>query len=607
MGRKSNATRYRDAGGDLRLPPAHDGLQVNACRTPGCPNFGVEALAQVDKGRPKKDGTSRRDDYKANGDDGNTADQKLFCKACRKAAPIKSNRAIAEELRRISSYLDPIPEPGCPTAGCENERVGVFAGRQAYRRKAKLKTSDRLICKTCGAEFSVATKPFHRQHKPHLNRSVFVEIVTKKSVRGIGKVTELNPKAIYDKVDFIYEQCRRFVGAREARAHRIDRKYIRLCVDRQDYLINWQSRRTRKNVQFTSICTVEGKTGYVLGHNLNYDPDVNQVDIDDAAKVNGDRFRVSRSYFNAHPQYWKSDEFHLVAGMRREEIRASVDEEPMGVEDLIREKDRDQRQWPMSEMADYPCRDNQLPPDGVMTHLDYTSYAHAMLVRRLIGRPRYIDVYMDQDEVLRGAYITALNWRIALGDVDMACVQFHKHMDIDMKRGLANACEPLLRGLEVVYGSDREEAISRHMAHLYGRQKTQDADWRNRWVPHPKDTLNEPERRILYLADTGDKDLEDIGWTLSGATLAPVDTYFMQIRRGLQYLERPIPSHTNAGKLYYGYSAYDPRRVAQYLEIFRVYTNYIKADAKGITPAMRFGLARGPVKFEDILYFWPWK
>ena len=57
----------------------------------------------------------------------------------------------------------------------------------------------------------------------------------------------------------------------------------------------------------------------------------------------------------------------------------------MGVEDLIREKDRDQRQWPMSEMADYPCPDNQLPLDGVMTHPDYTSYAHEMLVRRLLG------------------------------------------------------------------------------------------------------------------------------------------------------------------------------------------------------------------------------
>jgi len=48
------------------------------------------------------------------------------------------------------------------------------------------------------------------------------------------------------------------------------------------------------------------------------------------------------------------------------------------------------------------------------------------------------------------------------------------------------------------------------MADLYARQKARNSDWRNRWVPHPKDTLNEPERRILYLSDTGDKDLEEV-------------------------------------------------------------------------------------------------
>ena len=48
-----------------------------------------------------------------------------------------------------------------------------------------------------------------------------------------------------------------------------------------------------------------------------------------------------------------------------------------------------------------------MPPDGVMTHLDYTSYAHAILMRRLIGQPSYTTIYMDQDEVLRGAYTSA--------------------------------------------------------------------------------------------------------------------------------------------------------------------------------------------------------
>jgi hypothetical protein len=41
-------------------------------------DFATEALPRIEKGRPWKDGTSRRDDYRANGDDGNTAEQKLF-------------------------------------------------------------------------------------------------------------------------------------------------------------------------------------------------------------------------------------------------------------------------------------------------------------------------------------------------------------------------------------------------------------------------------------------------------------------------------------------------------------------------------------------------
>ena len=69
------------------------------------------------------------------------------------------------------------------------------------------------------------------------------------------------------------------------------------------------------------------------------------------------------------------------------------------------------------------------------------------------------------------------------------------------------------------------------------------------------------------------------------------------------FLQRPIPSHTNASRLYYGYAAYDPMRVHQLLTIFKAYTNYIKADSKGETPAKRFGLAKGPVKVEEILYW----
>lgn len=605
MSLKSDKSRYRDSGGNLRLPPAHEGLQVNSCRNPACSGFGVEALTQVDRGRPKSDGSSKLDHYRANGTDGNTADQKLFCKLCGKTSPIKSNRAIQEERTRISGYLEPVPEPSCPNADCQHATKGVFSHPVSYSCHAKLKSSQRLKCRSCGIAFSIATKATHGQRKPHENKTVFAEIVSKKSIRGICKVTGLTPKAVYDKTDFIYEQCRRFVGAREAKAHRINRKYVRLCTDRQDYLINWKTKRRRKNVQFTSTCTVEGMSGYVLGHHLNYDPFVNQIEIDDTARMNGDGLQGARSYFSAQPQYWKSDEFYAVARMQETDIRPSLEEGELTVEERIASKSRMERNYPKQEMADYPAKENQLPPDGAMTHLDYTSYAHALLVRRLIGNPGYLTIYSDQDEVLRGAFTAAFSWQISQGKAEMAYVQFQKRMNIDEKLALSNISRGRIARMGKEWACHPEKAIARHMAWEYAELCARHQDWRNRWVPHPKDTVNEPRRRIQYLTDTGRKSLLNIGWTLSGASLAPVDTYFMQIRRQLYYLERPIPTQTNAEKLYYGYSAYDPLRVVQHLEIFRVFSNYVWTDSNGMTPAMKFGLAKGPVRMEDILYYWP--
>ncbi len=554
------------------------------------------------KGRPKKDGSRTTDNYRKHGP---VADTALMCMCCKKTFQIKSNKGIADELVRISAYLTPPVEPSCSNSACENAEMGVFSSPESYTVKGNRGASRRFRCKKCRRDFSVRLKSTAGQKQPHKNRTVFAEIVSKKPIRGISEVADLSANAVYGKIDFIYEQCRAFAGERERVAPRIKRKYVRLCVDRQDYMINWQSKKRRKNVQFSSTCTVEAGSGYVLGHHLNYDPDANQVDIDDAARINGDLTFASRKYFHAHPQYWKTEEFNKIAEITSENVRPSVEEEPLTVDDLIATKEADRRSWPSPHMADYPTGGNQLPPNGVMTHLDYTTYAHAKLVRRLIGQPKYTTIYLDQDEVLRSAYISAFSARIAFDEADMAIIQFQKKMSIDEKRDLSRLSRLRVLGLMAKFGCDEEPAISKSMALEYEKVSSEKPDWRNRWVAHPKDTINEPCRRIQYLTDTGRRKLEDIGWTLSGATLAPVDNYFMRIRRKLYYLERPIPSRTNANRLYFGYSAYDPRRVAQYLEIFRVYSNFIHKDSKGRTPAMKFGLAKGPLKFEDILYWTP--
>ena len=55
--------------------------------------------------------------------------------------------------------------------------------------------------------------------------------------------------------------------------------------------------------------------------------------------------------------------------------------------------------------------------------------------------------------------------------------------------------------------------------------------------------------------------------------------------------------------MWYAYSAYSPIRVRRMLDIFRTVHNYVLVGEDGKTPAMRIGLARGPVEYEDLLYF----
>src|SRR3546814_10166151 len=89
------------------------------------------------------------------------------------------------------------------------------------------------------------------------------------------------------------------------------------------------------------------------------------------------------------------------------------------------------------------------------------------------------------------------------------------------------------------------------------------------------------------------------------ASLHAIDRFFMQIRRLIMMLERPISTPSNDGRVWRGYSAYNPRIIQKLLDIYRVYYNYVAVGEDKRTPAMRLGLAMGPVKLETILYFDP--
>ena len=87
------------------------------------------------------------------------------------------------------------------------------------------------------------------------------------------------------------------------------------------------------------------------------------------------------------------------------------------------------------------------------------------------------------------------------------------------------------------------------------------------------------------------------------ASLARIDNVFLITRRLINAFERPIQTSSGHNAVWHGYAPYNPAMVQTYLTIFRVVNNFILVGEDGKTPAMRLGITKKPLEYEDIL--WP--
>ena len=61
-----------------------------------------------------------------------------------------------------------------------------------------------------------------------------------------------------------------------------------LGVDRQDYLVNWQVRKDKRNIQLSAIAAVDNEYGYCFGVHLNFDPSLDSGALQAEVESNGD-------------------------------------------------------------------------------------------------------------------------------------------------------------------------------------------------------------------------------------------------------------------------------------------------------------------------------
>src|SRR3546814_5994725 len=107
------------------------------------------------------------------------------------------------------------------------------------------------------------------------------------------------------------------------------------------------------------------------------------------------------------------------------------------------------------------------------------------------------------------------------------------------------------------------------------------------WFRYPFHTMAEPHKCIKNVNSWPAESYEHAARMMMRSTLHPIDRFFMQVRRLIMMLERPISTPSNDGRTWRGYSAYNPRIIQKPLDIYRVYYNYVAVGEDKRTPAMR--------------------
>ena len=523
---------------------------------------------------------------------------RLHCRLCGEEPPIKSNLAIVEERDRLLATLARRPAPSCPNATCAHHGIPLrrLDGRyQAFGRTHS--GSRRYRCLACRTTFAIGTATTG-QKQPHKNRTVFSLLVNKSPFRRICEVADLDPTSLYGKLDYLATQCQAFSAERERgllNGLSIPRLY--LGVDRQDYVLNWTRRDDRRNVVLHAVGTADNETGYVFGTHLNYDSSLDPDAIEQNATACGDL--QAKPPFRRHARCWLRIDYEAAlqrhAATCRARTAALTDDIQATYDEAVQRDDVE-----VSETQDLARR---LPRRGVQIHAEYTLYGHFFFLRRLLAGVEKLRFFLDQDSGMRAACLAAFQPDVAARRVDAFYVRIARHLTTAEKRTAVAVSRAAFRQAQQIHPDLSDRQVTLLLIKNRIAQMAPLGTWRDKWLLHPFPHMSEPEKAVCYLTDYGDYDEDHVASLYNTASLHAINCFFMQVRRRLSILERPIATASAARRTWYGYSPYNPESVVKLLGIFRVFYNYCLAGQDGRTPAMRLGLAKAKVSLEDVIYF----
>lgn len=542
-------------------PPAVDGIDLNGCRTPRCENFGIPPTPRASA----RDADAEIHGYIRYGvGHGPLDNMGMKCGRCGAVTTMLNNAAIAEELARFTNSVE---QPACRTSDCANVGLAVAAHPDRYHQFGRTNAgSPRWRCRACGSTCSASRRGGHRLRLPKASEDVLRLLVNKVPMRRTCEVAGLRPQVLYDRISRLAAQCRALSAHHEATGLAIAQwPRLHLNTDRQTHILNWGTALERQPIALLAIATADVKSGYVVAQHLNYDPDANPRATELLAYAAGDP--QLRPAFRKYARLWLPYE--------------SADEGD-----------------PARPKSDADLR---VPGVGGIVHENYTMAAHLQALKPWVACAVYVQFSLDLDPMLDRLCIMTFADRARAGTLDAFLVRINKEMTVaQRKQALADAETELDRLRSEWPQLADSELIRQILATRWEEAKAQGGPPGRMWVRHPFPTMNEPQRSVQPLTDDGRRPDTQVVAGMARATLRALDRYFMQVRRKINVLERPIHSASSTGRVWHGYNAYSPRVVTEALDIFRTVYNFHLRGQDGKTPAQRLGLIDGPLSLADL-------
>ena len=463
----------------------------------------------------------------------------------------------------------------------------------------------RYRCKACGSSPSVSDPARLHATNQRYAVDVFSRIANKSPVRGIVRGARLKSTAAYYRIlEFIHQRCQAHSGAVD-RALMNGRmrlpETMHIESDAQVYMLNWISRMDRRNVDISSHCSVDAHSRFILGLHCNFDATADAFAVNAEAAKTGDMARPEP--FRQNARYWLAGD-ELRAGRSKNFTDPATRRGLADAIDLLysRAASRADVEDIELEHMDTEYRTPVLR-DGLLVHMPYTTYAHWYLLRRLpdgAGVER-VQVHFDIDSMSRAAFLCSFLDAVLAGRAHGFYVKYSKHFTIDQRRRIVAESRSRRAAERAALPPDERSDVDLIMMKRLLGTGSRHGKWNDLWFEHPNPTMNEPHKAMCWLTPDDSLNVDAQAQMFLAAGLARVDNVFQMTRRLINAFERPLGTSSSQNTVWHGYQPYNPAMIGKYLTIFRTVANFISVGTDGKTPAMRVGLAKQPLTYEDIL------